>query len=407
MNRPAMRPRGVPGRARCTRDENVSIADRALGGGRTRDRRRRRVTQYAQLLAPFLADRPVTDSRHDRPTRRSRPTTLDADAARRSDAQRAAGTLAVDVVRSIGERLLSAAVAVAVDGEIQDLMTPLRTGGAFRVLTERDPEALGVLRHSAAHILATAVRGCVPTRRSASVRRSTTASTTTSRSPSRSRPRTSRQFEEEMREGRRGEVPVRARGGRSRARRSKRFADDPLKLERLDELGADEVISTYTDGPFIDLCRGPHVPDTSYAQALQAAAHRRRVLARRREAPDAAAHLRHRVLQEGRARRAPAPPRGGEEARPPRARASELDLFMFHPFAPGAAFWTERGTTLYNALERLHARAAARRLPRDQDAAAVQQGAVGDRRPLGQVPREHVPRARQRDRASTTSRSSR
>src|SRR5204863_3789197 len=44
----------------------------------------------------------------------------------------------------------------------------------------------------------------------------------------------------------------------------KRFVDDPLKLERLSEFSDDEIISTYTDGPFIDLCRGPHVPDTSY-----------------------------------------------------------------------------------------------------------------------------------------------
>src|SRR5688500_4445630 len=73
-----------------------------------------------------------------------------------------AGTLPADVVRSIGERLLSAAVAVSVDGEIQDLMTPLRNGGAFRVLTERDPEAIGVLRHSAAHVLATAERRLRP-----------------------------------------------------------------------------------------------------------------------------------------------------------------------------------------------------------------------------------------------------
>src|SRR5258705_5860702 len=73
-----------------------------------------------------------------------------------------AGTLPADVVRSIGERLLQAAVAVSVDGEIQDLMTPLRKGGAFRVLTERDPEALRVLRHSAAHVLATAVRRLRP-----------------------------------------------------------------------------------------------------------------------------------------------------------------------------------------------------------------------------------------------------
>ena len=53
------------------------------------------------------------------------------------------GTLPRDVVGSIGPRLLMASVAVAVDGEIQDLMTPLRKGGAFVVITEKDPRALG------------------------------------------------------------------------------------------------------------------------------------------------------------------------------------------------------------------------------------------------------------------------
>ena len=72
------------------------------------------------------------------------------------------GTLPREVVRAIGERLLRAAIAVSVDGEVQDLMTPLRKGGAFRVLTDKDPEALGVLRHSGAHILATAVRRLRP-----------------------------------------------------------------------------------------------------------------------------------------------------------------------------------------------------------------------------------------------------
>src|SRR6185369_14441021 len=73
-----------------------------------------------------------------------------------------AGTLPGEVVKSIGERLLQAAVAVEVDGAIQDLATPLRKSGAFRVLTERDGASLDVLRHSAAHILATAVRRLRP-----------------------------------------------------------------------------------------------------------------------------------------------------------------------------------------------------------------------------------------------------
>src|SRR2546422_2047383 len=48
----------------------------------------------------------------------------------------------------------------------------------------------------------------------------------------------------------------------SRAEAKRRFKDDPLKLERIDDLGANEVISVYTDGPFVDLCRGPHVAST-------------------------------------------------------------------------------------------------------------------------------------------------
>ena len=73
-----------------------------------------------------------------------------------------AGTPAAEVVRSIGERLARDAVAVEVDGQVQDLATPLRKGGSFRVLTEKDADALAVLRHSAAHVLATAVRRIRP-----------------------------------------------------------------------------------------------------------------------------------------------------------------------------------------------------------------------------------------------------
>ncbi|HEY2849413.1 MAG TPA: TGS domain-containing protein, partial [Gemmatimonadaceae bacterium] len=68
------------------------------------------------------------------------------------------GTPAQEVVGSIGKRLLRDSIAVAVDGEVQDLNTPLRKGGKFVVITEKDPRSLDVLRHSGAHILATAVR---------------------------------------------------------------------------------------------------------------------------------------------------------------------------------------------------------------------------------------------------------
>ena len=82
-----------------------------------------------------------------------------------------------------------------------------------------------------------------------------------------------------------------------------------------------------------------------------------------------------------------------------RKLGKELDLFHFHPYAPGSAFWTPKGTALYQTLSNWMRRLTSeRRLRGDQDAAAVQQGALGDQRPLGQVQGEHVPGARQRDR---------
>src|ERR1044071_8358994 len=101
--------------------------------------------------------RPPTDM-IDRPTESTLTLTL-PDGSQRTVP---AGTLPSDVVKSIGERLLQAAVAVEVNGTIQDLVTPLRTSGSFKVLTDRDARSLDVLRHSAAHILATAVRRLRP-----------------------------------------------------------------------------------------------------------------------------------------------------------------------------------------------------------------------------------------------------
>ena len=104
--------------------------------------------------------------------------------------------------------------------------------------------------------------------------------------------------------------------------------DQPFKVEIIDDLvAAAERDGTpippttfYRQGPFIDLCRGPHVASTGKIGAVQAARDGRRLLARRREAPDAPAHLRHRLGDPGGPRRVPVAPRGGEEARPPAAR---------------------------------------------------------------------------------------
>jgi len=258
------------------------------------------------------------------------------------------GTPPLDVVRTIGERLARDAVAVEINGELQDLATPLRRSGSFKVLTARDASALAVLRHSAAHVLATAVRRLRPEAKIGfgpsidegfyydfEVEKPFT-------------PEDLARFEEEMKRVAEEKFPfVRAEVSRQEA--EKIFTDDPLKLERLAELGDDEIISTYTDGPFTDLCRGPHVQDTSWlkhfklltiAGAYWRGDERRQMLQRiygtaffRKE--ELEAHL-HRIEEAKR--------------RDHRVVGKALDLFMFHPFSPGSAFWTEKGTIIYNEL---------------------------------------------------------
>ena len=260
----------------------------------------------------------------------------------------APGTLPREVVATIGAGLLRAAIAVSVDDEVQDLMTPLRKGGRFTVITNKDARALPVLRHSGAHILATAVRRLRPDAKIGfgpaiddgfyydfEVAQPFT-------------PEDLAAFEAEMRKVVAEKLPfVRAEVSRDEA--LERFVDDPLKLERIADLGADEIISTYADGPFIDLCRGPHVQDTGYlkhfkllstAGAYWRGDEQRQMLQRiyataffSKEELDARLHQ----MEEA-------------KKRDHRVVGKQLDLFHFFPVAPGAPFWTPRGTTLYNTL---------------------------------------------------------
>jgi threonyl-tRNA synthetase len=261
-----------------------------------------------------------------------------------------AGTLARDVVGSIGARLLQASVAVAVDGEVQDLMTPLRKSGAFVVITDKDPRALGVLRHSGAHILATAVRRLRPDAKIGfgpaiddgfyydfEVEKPFT-------------PEDLAAFEAEMKKVAAEKFPfVRAEVSVEEAKGL--FVDDPLKLERLADFeGTDEIISTYTDGPFIDLCRGPHVPDTSHLKHFKllhtAGAYWRGDVKRQMlQRIYATAFFKKDELEQHL--------HNLEEAkkRDHRVLGKALGLFQIFPQAPGAAFWTPKGTRLYNTLE--------------------------------------------------------
>ena len=260
------------------------------------------------------------------------------------------GTLARDVVGSIGARLLQASLAVAVDGDVMDLMTPLRASGSFVVITDKDPRALQVLRHSGAHILATAVRRLRP---DANIGFGPAIDDGFYYDFEVDKPFTPDDlaaFEAEMKAVVAAKYPF-LREEVSLAEARLRFADDPLKLERLDDFeGSDEVISTYTDGPFIDLCRGPHVPDTSYLKHFKllttAGAYWRGDVKRQMlQRIYATAFFKKDELEQHL--------HNLEEAkkRDHRVLGKALDLFQLFPVAPGAVFWTPKGTTLYNTIE--------------------------------------------------------
>jgi threonyl-tRNA synthetase len=176
-----------------------------------------------------------------------------------------APTSARAVAERIGPGLAKAAVAARVDGEIVELDRPIEIPAALEILTTRTPAALGVLRHSAAHVLATAVRRVRP---GAGIGFGPAIEEGFYYDFEVDRPFTPDELESieaVMRDVASADDRFERRIV-NKAEARQLFADDPLKLERLEELGDDEVITVYRNGPFLDLCRGPHVPSTSYVQ---------------------------------------------------------------------------------------------------------------------------------------------
>ncbi|HEV8123750.1 MAG TPA: threonine--tRNA ligase [Gemmatimonadales bacterium] len=258
------------------------------------------------------------------------------------------GTTSREVAQGIGAGLARAALAARVNGQVWDLERPIESDASLAIITDKDPAALELLRHSSAHIMATAVRELFP---SAGIGFGPPIEDGFYYDFQVDRPFTPEDLEKI--EAKMAEVAARdypfVREVVQRDEANQRFADDPLKLERISELKDDETISVYTDGPFVDLCRGPHIPSTGrlkHFKLLHAAGaywrgdEHRQMLQRiygtawfKKE--DLEGYL-HR-LEEAR-------------KRDHRRVGRELDLFMFHPSAPGVPFWTERGTILYNLL---------------------------------------------------------
>ena len=312
------------------------------------------------------------------------------------------GATGADAAAAIGAGLARAALAVKVDGELRDLSRPLpenHDGGPAKleILTDRSgDEALSLIRHDAAHVLAAAVIDLYP-----GVKISIGPPIENGFYYDFDFPEgvslSEADFEgieAKMREHIAADEPfVREDVPASEALdRFLREAQD-YKVELIEDLVENDgvpTVSLYTNGPFTDLCRGPHAPSTKRIKAfkLQSVAgaywrgdSNKPMLTR----IYGTAFFSQKDLDDYLERLEQA------RARDHRRLGPQLGLFNFSDVAPGMAFWFPPGTQVFNSLVALSREMGEPAgLHRGQDPAAIRQLAVEDLRALGQVPRAHV-----------------
>ncbi|MEJ7894254.1 MAG: threonine--tRNA ligase [Solirubrobacteraceae bacterium] len=261
------------------------------------------------------------------------------------------GTTGADLAADIGPGLARAALAVTVDGDVRDLAAPLPDGSAVAIITDRSEESLDLIRHDTAHVLAAAVMELYP-----GVKISIGPpiehgfyydfefpdGVTISEADFGA-------IEARMAEHIAADEPF-TREDVTAAQALERFKaeDQPYKVELIEDLGV-ETVSLYTNGPFTDLCVGPHAPATKRIKAFKllstAGAYWRgnsdnTMLTRIygtafHSRKDLEAHLERLELA---------------RARDHRKLGPQLGLFAFSELSPGSAFWLPKGTQVFNTL---------------------------------------------------------
>ncbi|HXR29569.1 MAG TPA: threonine--tRNA ligase [Solirubrobacterales bacterium] len=268
----------------------------------------------------------------------------------------AEGASGAEAAAAIGPGLAKAALAIRVDGELRDLSTVLPDGAEIAILTDRDPEALALIRHDAAHVMAEAVQELYPGVKvtigpaiedgfyydfefPAEVK-VTDADLERIEAAMRTHIEADEPFE-------RRDVPV------AEAIEIFEGQGEDYKVELIRDLVESEgveTVSLYRNGPFEDLCRGPHGPSTGRIKAVKlnslAGAYWRGDESRQRltriygtaffSKKDLEAHL-ERIEQ--------------AKARDHRRLGPQLGIFMLREEAPGMPFWLANGTTLLRLIE--------------------------------------------------------
>jgi threonyl-tRNA synthetase len=262
------------------------------------------------------------------------------------------GATGLDAARAIGPKLAEQAVLVRANGNVQDLRLPLADGQPIQILTTRDtgdPDALYVLRHSSAHLLAEAVRRLYPGVKIAIGPPIENGFYYDFEFPEPLREEDLETIEAEIaRELKEGREWTREEISREEAKARFAAEGEPFKVELVDTAEGD--ITLYTQGDFTDLCRGPHLQNSKPIKALKltglAGAYWRGDSSKpqltriygtafyRQE--DLDAHLER--LDEAR-------------KRDHRILGQRLDLFHVSEHSPGSPFWHPKGMVIWNELE--------------------------------------------------------
>ncbi|MGH3063474.1 MAG: threonine--tRNA ligase [Gaiellaceae bacterium] len=272
------------------------------------------------------------------------------------------GATGLDAAAAIGPKLAEQAVLVRSNGRVQDLRAPLEDGQPIQILTTRDaddPDALAVLRHSAAHLLAEAVRRLYPGVKIAIGPPIENGFYYDFEFPEPIGEDALERIEEEIRrelsEGRswaREEIP------RDEARRRFEAEGEPYKVELVETAEGD--ISLYTQGEFTDLCRGPHLQDSKPIKALKltglAGAYWRgdekntqltRIYGTAFYSEDDLKAYLERIEE--------------AQRRDHRRLGRQLDLFHFSERSPGSPLWHPKGVVIWRKLEEIRQRENAKR----------------------------------------------
>ncbi|MBW6468684.1 MAG: threonine--tRNA ligase [Coriobacteriia bacterium] len=179
------------------------------------------------------------------------------------------GATVLDLAAAIGPRLAQAALAGRIDAEHEvDLTTTLADGQTVEIVTDRSPEALHLLRHSAAHVMAEAIKTLYPEANFGVGPAIEDGFYYDFRIDKQLTPDDLTAIEERMRQII-SEERTFERSELTRLEAYDLFEGDPFKQELIEELPEGEVISVYREGVFTDLCRGPHIPDTGRIGAFK------------------------------------------------------------------------------------------------------------------------------------------